>query len=284
MPHYSEPVMDLIRKRRSWRSYLPEALSEGLRSQILEFIAAMDPPPFGSSLRFALVDSPLPGRTRTPGTYGVIKGARHTLVGVMKPSAMAFEDFGYCFESLILKCTDLGLGTCWMGATFSRDYYGSLVGLQDDEFIPILSPVGHAAEKRSFLDSIFSASSGSRNRRPFAELFFRDSLSTPLSPQDAGEYAEALEMVRFAPSALNKQPWRVVKTADGYHFLLCRTAGYRRLFPKVDLQRIDMGIAMFHFASTASALGLPGKLTRVGTAPAGGPGGIEYRASWFPGS
>ena len=283
MSHYSEPVMDLIRKRRSWRSYRPEFLSDRLKTRIRDFISSMDPPPFGSALRFALVDSPLPEKTRTPGTYGIIRGARHTLVGVMRPSAMAFEDLGYCFESLVLSCTDLGLGTCWMGATFSRDYYGPLVGLEEDELIPIVSPVGHAAGKRSILDSIMAASAGSRKRRPFAELFFQDSFSTPLDPRDAGQYAEALEMVRLAPSAVNKQPWRVVKTAAGYHFFLCRAAGYRKLFPKVDLQRIDMGIALFHFAATASALGLPGSIARVEAAPSGGPEGLEYRASWVPG-
>ncbi len=283
MERFSEPVTDLIRRRRSWRSYRQESITDGLKERIRDFAASLDDPPFGTSLRVAFVDSPLPDRTWTPGTYGIVKGARHTLVGIMKPSPMAFEDFGYCFESVILFCTELGLGTCWMGGTFSRDYYGRAVGLASGEIIPAVSPVGYVTERRSLLDSIFAAGAGSKKRRSFSELFFQGDFSSPLDPRDAGEYKEALEMVRLAPSALNKQPWRIVVAGNGFHFFLSRSAGYRTLFPQVDLQRIDIGIAMFHFASAASGLGLTGGWRRMenshGIVP---PGSLEYRVSWVP--
>lgn len=78
-----------------------------------------------------------------------------------------------------------------------------------------------------------------------------------------GDYAIPLEMARLAPSASNKQPWRVVKDGSRWHFYLQRTSGYqeRRLvkFSTVaDLQRIDMGIAMCHFDLSARELGLQG--------------------------
>mgnify|MGYP000844250064 CR=1 FL=1 len=284
MAHYSEPVTDLIRRRKSWRSYRQEPLSDELKSRIRGFIAALDPPPFGTSMRIELVDASLPDRSWTPGTYGVVRGARHILVGVLKPSSMAFEDFGYCFESAILFCTGLNLGTCWIGGTFSRDYYGRMTGLSPGEIIPVVSPVGHVTEKRSILDSIFALSAGSKNRKPFSDLFFRGDFSSPLDAREAGEYAEALEMVRLAPSALNKQPWRVAAAGGGFHFFLSRSAGYRTLFPEIDLQRIDMGIAMFHFSSAASSLGLAGSWKRLeGSHGVGAPESLEYRASWVPG-
>jgi nitroreductase len=283
MEHYSEPVTDLIRRRKSWRSYRQEPLSDEFKEKIRDFIAALDPPPFGTSVRFQLVDASLPERSRTPGTYGVIRGARHILLGVMRPSPMASEDFGYSFESVILFCTELGLGTCWMGGTFSRDYYGRMAGLDSGEIIPAVSPVGRATEKRSLLDSIFAFSARSKNRKSFSDLFFRGDLSTPLDARGAAEYAEPLEMVRLAPSALNKQPWRVVAGGGGFHFFLSRSSGYQALFPDVDLQRIDMGIAMFHFSSTASSLGLAGSWKRMeGSHGIDAAGPLEYRVSWVP--
>lgn len=33
----------------------------------------------------------------------------------------------------------------------------------------------------------------------------------PLEKEEAGNYEAALEMVRIAPSASNKQPWRILK-------------------------------------------------------------------------
>ena len=68
--------------------------------------------------------------------------------------------------------------------------------------------------------------------------------------EKAGAIAEALEMVRLAPSAVNKQPWRVV-VADGMaHFYLKRSkgVGHER---KIDIQMVDIGISLCHFALAA---------------------------------
>jgi len=59
-------------------------------------------------------------------------------------------------------------------------------------------------------------------------------------------------MVRIAPSASNKQPWRIVKIEGAWHFFLERTKGYGdgiifKLLKLADIQRLDMGIAMCHF-------------------------------------
>jgi len=45
-------------------------------------------------------------------------------------------------------------------------------------------------------------------------------------------------MVRLAPSALNMQPWRIIKDNDSYHFY---ANGLK------DYSKIDMGIALCHF-------------------------------------
>ncbi|HQG30687.1 MAG TPA: nitroreductase family protein [Deltaproteobacteria bacterium] len=281
MVPYHEQVTDLIRRRRSWRSYLERPLSPGQIGQINRFIESMDPPPFGTNLRFGLVDAHLPEKKRMPGTYGIIKGARHILVGAMTSSPMDFEDFGYSFESIILFCTELGLGTCWMGGTFNRTLFGLLIGLKDGETIPAVSPVGEPASSRSLLDSLFVLSAGSKSRKPFPELFFSRDFSTPMSEPQAGEYAQALEMVRLAPSAANKQPWRIVAAGDSFHFFLARSTAYRKIFPEADLQRIDMGIAMFHFESAARASGLAGSWQRMDASHGIClPRNVEYRISW----
>jgi hypothetical protein len=67
-----------------------------------------------------------------------------------------------------------------------------------------------------------------------------------------------LEMIRLAPSASNKQPWRIIKTGDTFHFYLKRTPGYGKISKGVDLQLIDMGIAMSHFELSCQELGMKG--------------------------
>ena len=103
-----------------------------------------------------------------------------------------------------------------------------------------------------------------KRRRPMDHIFFKQAFSNPLDMNNAGKYAAPLEMVRWAPSASNKQPWRIVRIGDAWHFFLQRTQGYGKgtmlfnILRLADLQRIDMGIAMCHFELTALELGLKG--------------------------
>ena len=69
----------------------------------------------------------------------------------------------------------------------------------------------------------------------------------------------------MAPSASNKQPWRIVRRGADWHFYLQRTKGYGKgsaLFAVLrlaDLQRVDLGIALCHFELAARELGLVGE-------------------------
>ena len=73
--------------------------------------------------------------------------------------------------------------------------------------------------------------------------------------------ADMNEMVRLAPSASNRQPWRIIRHGVSWHFYVQRSSGYRRtarLGGVPDLQRVDMGIAMCHWELTAREAGLHG--------------------------
>jgi hypothetical protein len=103
---------------------------------------------------------------------------------------------------------------------------------------------------------------------------------------DAGEYAASLEALRWGPSASNKQPWRIVRINNAFHFYLTRTKGYGKesllftLLRLADLQRVDMGIAMCHFELTARELNLAGRWT-VREPDIAKPGdSTEYIVSW----
>lgn len=55
-------------------------------------------------------------------------------------------------------------------------------------------------------------------RKEWSELFFNESLSSPITKEEAKDMAFALEMVRLGPSASNKQPWRIVRKDGNWHF------------------------------------------------------------------
>jgi nitroreductase len=279
---FGKSVFDIMEARHSWRSYredpVPDSIQEGIRS----FIAGLPEPPFGSRVRFSLNELDRSRGKRPQGTYGVINGASLFLAGILTPGGMGFEDFGYLFERVILHVTSQGLGSCWLGGTFDSSYFSGLSGLQEKEIIPAVSPVGFTADKRTLLDTAFVLFIGSRKRKPWSELFFQDTFGNSLDRESTGAYARVLDMVRIAPSASNKQPWRVIRRDGAFHFFLTRTPGYSALIRSADLQRIDMGIAMLHFELAVRESGLSGKWERNSQVHAGLPERTHYVVSWVP--
>ena len=84
-------------------------------------------------------------------------------------------------------------------------------------------------------------------------------------------------MVRWAPSAVNKQPWRVIVSDSSYHFYEKRDKGYAGE-KTGDLQKIDVGIALCHFVMGLEEMGskLEISIADPGIAV---PDGVEYIAT-----
>ncbi len=273
-----------IRSRKSVRTYKPLLLPAEKKAELEEFATSLERP-FSPRVRLVFLDEDFfQARTgRKIGTYGVIKGARHFIAGVVEKGAKDLEQVGFIFEKLVLYATAMGLGTCWLGGTFKRSGFERAAAVGSSEMLPIVSPVGYEAEKKSFMDSALKVFSGSKKRKPWEELFFNDNYDSPLGEDEAGAYAIPLEMVRLAPSASNKQPWRIVKEGTEWHFFM----EYSRLVNRsvgFDIQRVDMGIAMSHFELAAAEEGLHGcwKLRDRASLPFPKAGQLRYIATWFP--
>ena len=279
---YGRSVAELVRERRSYRSYLKLPVEREKMDSLRGFISDLPSPPFGSKIRFGIIESEYPGK-RIPGTYGIIKGAQYFLAGAIDREDGSPEDYGYLFESIILKATDLGLATCWVGGTFRRSSFALKFGLHPGELMPAVSPLGYPTERRSMVDAIARKSAGSDRRRPWESIFFDGDFSRPLAQSDEKKYALPLEMLRRGPSASNKQPWRVIRNTLGYHLFLQRTKGYDKIIKSVDLQRLDIGIAMCHFELTARESGLAGRWEKTDVPLPSLPELTGYSVSWIPG-
>lgn len=261
-----KPVTEVIRQRFSCRTYLDQPIDEQRQRRLTEFLAANPVGPLGTRARFALVAATPDDQEalRGLGTYGFIKGATGFIVGAAERSPKDLEDYGYLMEHAILVATDLELGTCWLGGTFSKSRFAGKIGLRREETMPAVTAVGLIAQGSQTRDWIRERVQGNA-RLPPEELFFEQQFGQPLPLASAGAHATALEALRWAPSASNKQPWRIVRTGNTFHFHLARTPGYGRgslvysLLRLADLQRVDLGIAMCHFELTARESGLTGR-------------------------
>ena len=69
-----------------------------------------------------------------------------------------------------------------------------------------------------------------------------------------------LECARMAPSAVNRQPWRIIAEGGRFHFYEKPDKGYVRE-QTGDLQKIDLGIALCHFVTGLEEQGKAPDLT-----------------------
>jgi nitroreductase len=115
-------ILEIIAKRRSIRTFSEAPVEEKKKERILAHCRKNSRGPFGNRIKFEFVEIAEEDKAGLMklGTYGMISGARLYLAGSVRPTAGAMEDFGFAFESAMLKCTELGLGTCWLGGFLSR--------------------------------------------------------------------------------------------------------------------------------------------------------------------
>lgn len=250
------PIQETIKKRNSVRSYEERKLSAQDKEKLMAYMDSLTNP-FGVKVNFHIVEKDLGGKDIKLGTYGVIKGAT-TFLGVsVEDTELGLEAAGYEFENLILYATHMGLGTVWLAATFSRNNFMSAMGIRENDLFPAISPVGYPAMKKSLRESVVRKTMKSDQRKSWKDIFFKDNFFNPLTEQDAGEYASALEMLRLAPSATNAQPWRVIKKGNVFHFYETHNAKAK---PEEKLiKRVDVGIGLSHFHQTVLENGLSGK-------------------------
>lgn len=279
-------ILEIIKKRYSCRSYTGEPVLAADKDTLTDFINRSGSGPFGSQPVFKLIMS-APGDSESLkglGTYGFIRKPAGFIIGSIKESPMNLEDFGYCMEKIILHAAEIGLGTCWLGGTFKKSRFADKAAVGKDRIIPAVAATGYAAKRKTFTERIVRASAGADKRKPVHELFFSSDLKNLDDGFYSSSYGTVLEMVRLAPSASNKQPWRIIcgPSKNNFHLFLERTKDYNKSrFIKSDLQRIDMGIAMCHFELAAKASGLNGAWIKKTPGDIRVSPGWEYIASWY---
>jgi nitroreductase len=276
----SLPISEIIQSRISRRNYLPEPLTHETITAIKQMFAAFSSGPLGTSLSFSLVSREDTATQKLKlGTYGFIQGARYFIAGQIQPSVIGFLDYGYTLEKLILEFTRMGLGTCWLGGTFDRGEFSKAIGLKEGFVIPAITPIGYASETRGIGERLIRLGAGSDKRLPHEKLFFDGNPSTPLLLPEGHPLESILKAVRMAPSASNNQPWRIVVDGNLLRFYISRKPGYQKAFSHVDMQMIDMGIAMSHFDLVARENGISPEWSISETTPMFE--GLEYVISVF---
>ena len=266
--YYMRSIDHLIRSRFSCRIYGEERIEDEKTNQLKKACALLKEGLAGEKVRFQLVqlsDEEL--RKVDPDDFSLIINPMSFIAGAIQKSKMVYESYGYLMEQLVLKATELGLGTCWLGY-FNKSFFKGIT-LAKDEILPAVCVVGYPGEKGTF-----------STRKKWGSLFFIKNFKTPITKELAGNYAEALELLRLAPSSGNTQPWRVVKETnrDTFHFY---KKSIDRHYEKRKLHNIDVGIALCHFELGAGKNDLEGHWEKLEQPITPIPARTEYVISWI---
>lgn len=263
-------VSKTVRQRTSVRTYADAPVTQETRDKILAYAETIENP-FDAKVRFCFIEKKTAENGEKLGTYGFIKGGNLFLGMAVENKEDAALAVGFVGEQLVLYMTSLGLGTCWLGGTFTKSEFEKGMKLAQNEKFPILTPVGVPAKQR-ITEKVFRASLKADKRLPAEQLFFTDAFTTPLDLHTVGKYADCLESLRLAPSARNIQPWRVVYDGRAFHFFKKGSWDF--------MQKIDLGIGINHFALTAQECGLQGQITKTDVSAYSLEKDMCYVASW----
>ncbi len=159
--------------------------------------------------------------------------SRYAAVLVRKDTPMGNLLAGISGEAFALELASMGLAGCWMTGNFRRNILAPLTG--EGESIRAVIPFGVPADPEG---------ARHRKRKPLAALCLDDPAKWPLWAY------QAAEAVRCAPSAMNRQPWKLSFIGN----TLC--------FTGARLNSLNTGIAVMHMDCAAYTFEREWRLSR----------------------
>ncbi|KAL7711931.1 putative nitroreductase TM1586 domain-containing protein [Entamoeba marina] len=208
----------IVLNRQSTRSYSNELLTNDQCEQLDEFIKYLNATrtPFNAQCRFCLMRKDI----NKISTFGVITGKKYWIYGVIeKKNEAAERQFGYLFEHLILKCTEMGLSTAWLSGSIKTTSFDQLKYDNDNEYIPSASPVGFDGRGKELIGKMMK----SKKRKEWSNNFFYKDKKTPLTEEHLKKSIldkSFFEHLRWAPTSSNSQKGRIVINDNLIHFFI----------------------------------------------------------------
>lgn len=207
-------LFDLMRSRRSCRSFQTRKLTSDDHSELMESVHLhSEAPTIGNvPIRFEYVAAPL--------TVWPVVNATEFLVAIAPKeyNRLAVIDVGRSLQKIVMDATRMGLGTCWIGPGADQSsivrHLGDRYNPKEDHIICVCA-IGYKSWYIPLFLRIFNAQF--RQRLPLSSLFFADAqFEEPLEldtyPFD--RFGRTYEICQWAPSSYNGQTTRCVAVLE----------------------------------------------------------------------
>ena len=180
-----------IEKRISRRNFSKENLSKENINKIKDLVKENNEI---SNLNIKFIENGNIAFNSLKKSYGIFSNVKSLLLMKgNKDDINLKEKIGYYGEDLILKITNLGLGTCWVGGTYDN----SNLIIPDNEELVCVILIGNI--QKSLKDNIVRTLISSKNRKDIKERIITDTETMPKW------IINGLEAIKLAPSAMNSQ-------------------------------------------------------------------------------
>lgn len=208
-------ISEAINARHSVRSYRNKTIPADIVNLLNEEIAACNRE---SGLNIQLVTNETSAFDGLMAHYGKFSGVQNYIALVGKKTADFDEKCGYYGERIALFAQTLGLNTCWVAMTVSKDTVKKNIRINNGEKLGIVISLGY----------------GTTNGEPHKSK----SMETLCSSSDKPDwFIKGMEAALLAPTAMNQQ--KFFFTQDGKNVSAKSTGGF--------YSKVDLGIVKYHF-------------------------------------
>jgi nitroreductase len=240
-------MIQAINLRKSTRNFKENSVSKSDLQKIKTFINEAKPLFENIPMEVLLIED----GEKIKATF---KGLMDKYTKVKAPHYLAFtsqiqeghlENIGFIGEEIVLKLTNLGIGTCWVGSAIKQDVFKNIVKVQDKQSYIILVAFGYPVEELKPV--------ATRKRLDRSKL---------VTGAYENQYETIIQSLIDAPSAVNSQPWKLSINNNKFDLYLENRNILTKKMLK-DMNRIDMGIGLSHLYNSAVELGYKVELSQT---------------------
>jgi nitroreductase len=211
--NYNMDIFDLMRSRRSCRSFQKRKLTPADHEEIMKSVGVnsemTSSTMFGKEpIRFEYIAEKL--------TVWPVVGASEFIVAIAPKTynRLAVIDIGHSLQKVVVEATRLGVATCWIGP--GADQSSIVKHLRnrfdpDNDHIICVCAVGYKSWYKPLMLRLIQKIQ--RNRLPLSSLFYADSYfenSLGVEASPFNQFGRCYEVCQWSPSAFNGQTTRCV--------------------------------------------------------------------------
>ena len=245
--------------RTSCRRFDSAPLDETTLQSVQHALGSIEPIQADNQGKFLTLNEPEKNQLAVAqGAYGRFIVSSHLMIPYTEKSTDSLVELGFQSQQAVIQLEELGLGSCYVGAHSRVRKLQQEFDLPETAHLAAVLIYGKPAssQPQKNLNQSYRTLIGSRKRKSVEHLFVEP---IPLTPPLPAEWEAILEAGRWAPSATNAQPWRLLPI-NGEFQLFTNPAAYPIVLTagsKLMYALYDAGIFMANIHLAAQAFGVP---------------------------